>query len=434
MPNSTVIAPLRRATFVPVVLLSLGVVVSVFALNFFFIQRNAGTQEVLFSKDNITDAFIGFLGVWSTYWLVLRRAQERTVSLRPENVKLLQSLMKSTPEFSELLTKQLDQVKQTSEDGIMSLMIGLKTVDEQIAMLSGNLNESRGRSKVMQTSAESIIAESAKHISQFREYSQKRVENLAQDDSAIRKMIGQLESLKPLAGAIRKLASQSNMLALNATIEAARAGDMGKGFAVVAEEVRDLGKQVDSTASRISEEVSAIAQMATHDLADLLALSRRDDERTWLQTMQDETERLTDNLQSAVSELANVSGSAAEAATLVRSALLDSLGHVQFQDITRQQVELVQTALGQLSEQVVAAVQHASDPARSAQQTERSIDGAANIPLFGDNAVSGEMLLDTLVDDLKNKYTMQSQHLVHSSVAGETEPEEEEVRSAIELF
>ncbi|NLJ85882.1 MAG: methyl-accepting chemotaxis protein, partial [Firmicutes bacterium] len=48
------------------------------------------------------------------------------------------------------------------------------------------------------------------------------------------------------------------LLALNAAIEAARAGEFGRGFAVVAEEVRNLAKQTDSAAARISELVQLI--------------------------------------------------------------------------------------------------------------------------------------------------------------------------------
>ena len=345
---------------------------------------------------------------------LLRQLESSNYLTSKLNIEVLHRLLNSTPKVTELLSRQLAQVSVTSETGVLNLMSGLKGVDEQIANLTATLHESREHSQLMHTSAESVIAESAKHISDFREYSNRRFEMQDEDDKAIRKMIGQIESLKPLAGVIRKLASQSNMLALNATIEAARAGELGRGFAVVAEEVRELSRQVDTTASRISQEVDGIAQMAAADLADLLATTRRLDERTWLETMEAETERLTENLQSAVQELSSVAASASEATTLVRASLLESLGHVQFQDITRQQLEVIQQALSECA----VRFNQAADFVQNHSQAE-----------FDFAMPEGEQLLE----QLRSRYTMTSQHDIHSDFLGGTH-EEDSSGPSIELF
>lgn len=75
-----------------------------------------------------------------------------------------------------------------------------------------------------------------------------KMENLNKQSAEISKLVSVIDAIS----------SQTNLLALNAAIEASRAGDAGKGFAVVADEVRKLAKQVQLSASDISQIVSRI--------------------------------------------------------------------------------------------------------------------------------------------------------------------------------
>lgn len=69
------------------------------------------------------------------------------------------------------------------------------------------------------------------------------------------------DQVSQIAGAISRIASQTNMLALNAAIEAARAGEHGKGFAVVAEEVRKLAEN----SGNLAEEISGLVRHAADE-------------------------------------------------------------------------------------------------------------------------------------------------------------------------
>jgi len=328
----------------------------------------------------------------------------------PEKLAPLHALLDGTQALTNLLGRQLAEVSTTTETGVLSLMAGLKGVDEQIAKLTTALQDSQTRSTVMHTSADSIISESAKHLEAFRNYSLGRFERLESDDKAIKSMIAQMESLKPLASSISSIAAQSNMLALNATIEAARAGEAGRGFAVVASEVRNLSKQVDGIAIRISAEIGKIAEMASADFS----TSRHVDERQWLETIQAETERLTDVLKQAVHELSSVAGSASTAALHVRSSLLESLGHVQFQDITRQQMEVIQRALHECGAQFELAARYVQNP-------NSRLEATLPDP-------------DVLITQLRMSYTTTIQHNIHDVLLGGVGEQEDDDGPSIQLF
>ncbi len=322
----------------------------------------------------------------------------------------LKPLLEGAPALTELLGRQLGEVASTTEAGVLQLMAGLKGVDEQIGKLSAALQESQSRSAVLHTSADSIITESTRHLEAFQTYSMGRFERLEKDDQSVRAIIGQMESLKPLAATIGKIASQSNMLSLNATIEAARAGEAGKGFAVVAGEVRSLSRQVGAIAVQITRELGQIAEMAAQDFS----ISRHVDERMWLETIQAETERLTDVLKSSVHELGSVANSASAAALHIRTSLLEALGHVQFQDITRQQMEVIQAALQECGVQFGLAAEYVEKP-------QGRLQAALPDP-------------EKLLSKLRASYTTATQHSIHDAFLGGANAPAEDDGPSIQLF
>ncbi len=77
---------------------------------------------------------------------------------------------------------------------------------------------------------------------------------------------------------IQAIASQTNLLALNATIEAARAGEAGKGFAVVANEVKELSKQTQEAAERISDSIERVLSHSEEVSTSMKQLQEKGDE------------------------------------------------------------------------------------------------------------------------------------------------------------
>jgi len=99
------------------------------------------------------------------------------------------------------------------------------------------------------------------------------VQQSIQATSAVSDLHVATKKIESIVTLINKIAGQTNLLALNATIEAARAGEHGKGFAVVANEVKelarssakateDIGKQIDSMRSTVSQVMQIIENVS----------------------------------------------------------------------------------------------------------------------------------------------------------------------------
>jgi methyl-accepting chemotaxis protein len=70
-------------------------------------------------------------------------------------------------------------------------------------------------------------------------------------------LAGRVGEIEGILSLIEDIADQTNLLALNAAIEAARAGETGRGFAVVADEVRRLAERSKTAAAQIATLVQA---------------------------------------------------------------------------------------------------------------------------------------------------------------------------------
>jgi hypothetical protein len=115
-----------------------------------------------------------------------------------------------------------------------------------------------------------------------------------------------------------------------------------------------------------------------------------------------------------VNELSSVAGSASTAAIHVRSSLLEALGHVQFQDITRQQMEVIQKALHECGAQFELAAHYVQNPNSSLE---------ANLPDP-----------DVLLTQLRLSYTTTIQHNIHDVLLDAVPSQEDDDGPSIQLF
>jgi len=199
-------------------------------------------------------------------------------------------------------------------------------------------------------------------------------------------LVSRMEAIRSLVGEIDLISDQTNLLALNATIEAARAGEYGRGFAVVASEVRKLSERSARAARDIAGLVPDIERDLSRLQASLGETAERDEEQ---QSQARKTAgAMRTRVESATAETADSIEVSRQAASQIASRVSNMVVSLQFQDITRQEIEHVVTALRRL-----------------AAQTHGLEDG------LGENGGAGG------AHQIQGEYTVQDERQVHRAVA-----------------
>lgn len=142
------------------------------------------------------------------------------------------------------------------------LLAGLAEFDEAAEVLARDrhgvgaaIAQARRSSQAMKgrlSHARTTVIESTAGFTQL-------IDLVSELNARMARITSALEEVQQTSGAIRAIASQTNMLALNAAIEAARAGSQGHAFAVVATEVKKLARDTREATDAIEETISALA-------------------------------------------------------------------------------------------------------------------------------------------------------------------------------
>lgn len=313
--------------------------------------------------------------------------------------------------YINILREQLDGAIKQTESGVMAVIERIS----QVHGLSHAQMDRIGNSLQNGMALVDVIGQQTHYnhqvIGVLVGHMEGQIAELRNNLDRLHRLADEVGALSPLVGVISQIASQINLLALNAAIEAARAGDAGRGFAVVADEVRKLSAQTANAVTDISRMISA----ATHGADTEYTVAREA-----LESHQSASE-----LSHVIDELSAMEHRFAEGSKMMMAVihgvdkgnqevverLSEALGHIQFQDVVRQRIEHVQSALHELDEHFQGLVGHLGDPDWDGQVTPS---------------------LRTRLDGYLDRYVMTSQRDAHSAVTGAKREEDDGPR--IELF
>jgi methyl-accepting chemotaxis protein len=352
----------------------------------------------------------------------LRKFLTRVSALRAYNVgqlsrtmetgKIIAKDIEGSKPYIDVLHEQIGGSLAESEREVTALIEGLNMLSAQSRYQMERITNSVQGGRELTEVTNGRVERNKLLISKLEAKLGEQACEMHGNYEQIRLLAGDVKALTPIIKVIATIASQTNLLALNAEIEAARAGNAGRGFAVVANEVRELAKRSTSAAADIAEKLNATAGKVANKMSEAQkALEEKHGVGELRELVHDLTAMQQDFSDSCQLQLDVVSGVETGHQEGVE-ALLEAMGHIQFQDVMRQRMEHVQIALLEMREHLQGLSSCLENPCSDAE--------------LGVN-------FKTMLAGHLDKYRMASQTNTHIAVAGGSSGNEGG-GPAIELF
>lgn len=358
------------------------------------------------------DSFWVILGVATALIITLKWSLKPMFNIANDEKKLLEDLYSTSEhnrlrgervvrfldtqdELNSLARAHIGNIVKETEASAQRIIDRTQQINQSMALFQEMIDSSRTQRTTLSAGSSATISDNEETIHELRRYIERRRQDVKKDHNMVITLADKAKSMVKLTDILRDISDETNLLALNAAIEAAKAAEYGRGFAVVADEVRKLSMQSEKAASQIG---SAMAHMAGEIEAQFSKkLDKRDYEQEAgiLANLEGQLARLGEgyvelnSLNNTITEQISASGHH------VGTNALELLAGIQFQDITRQQMELVLKTLADVGAYM--------EPLR------RFVAGD---PMCADPS----RLPDFDVDSIAKHYVMERQRDIHNTV------------------
>lgn len=317
--------------------------------------------------------------------------------------------------YNDVVRGQLGTVVSETEKAAFDIAGQLQATDGVVSSLTTLVNATTVESGALLAKTTSRVQDSRALIATLDDHVKERTAAAQTERQNVEQMTKRARSLGDLVQLIRGISLQTKLLALNAAIEAAHVGAAGRGFAVVATEVRKLSAATDAAVAQLNDGIQAMVQSIESHFREKMAHDQVEAEQKALQSFALQLDGLGESCQEVTDHEIRVLAEIGACSEQLSQMFLNALSSVQFQDVTRQQIEQVIGALTRLDGHAVVLANRLDAPEQPQAEFES---------------------LTQHLDEIYGTYVMASQRESHDGALGAAvaKPAKSEPLPAIELF
>ena len=253
----------------------------------------------------------------------------------------LSDYLDSQLKLDELTSAHLENIICETDSAAHRIITQAQDIDESMTELLDTLGSLRSESEEVTKKSNTTITENRQTIVYLRDYVNTRMDQLDNDHKSAVALSDNAKSMMKLVDLLRDISDQTNLLALNAAIEAARAGENGRSFAVVAGKVRELSGQSEQAAAQIGKAIADMSKQIETQFTDKLNRQTNTKEAEILSGLESQLSGLGESYEQLDGFNRQVLEQAGMSSEKVAQKVMELLANIQFQDITRQQIELI---------------------------------------------------------------------------------------------
>lgn len=248
-------------------------------------------------------------------------------------------------ELNMLTRAHLEDIVTHTSDDAQRIINKTQDIDQSMMWMHETLNALDKQSETLAVQSGATISANEDTIDGLRAYIDKRLVDVERDYQIVMGLADKARSMTKLVDLLKDISDQTNLLALNAAIEAARAGEHGRGFAIVATEVRKLSSQSEAAATKIGQAMIAMANEIEVQFSNKLNQQTNKQESALLKNLEAQLANLGTGYNQLDALNTQILDQVRSSSKKVSGQVLELLANVQFQDILRQQIELVMRTL-----------------------------------------------------------------------------------------